>query len=220
MSDSSGVEYEVATPEQGGRYQAEDCETCPTVTIPIGAVPDLTVIGIRATAQSSTSQNPLLSDQFVISSDQMSVTAINQRGEPLTNYTLNKPMQICVPLPAQFRSRLDGIALFEFADDPTNNRMLASKVYTRNGTLTMCSVTDRLPTTVAPARLGGTEPSTTPATVQADELPETGGTALNPLTALVATIIGLLLIAIGFVYHKESGARRGCSSVGRALRSQ
>ena len=148
------------------------------------------------------------------------MTAVNQSGEPLTNYTLNKPMQVCVPLPAAFRSRIDTVALFEFADDPSDNRMLASKVYTRDGTLTMCSVTDRLPTTVAPARLGATEPSTTPPTLVTDELPETGGSAPNPLIALVASIIGMLLIAIGFVYHRESVAHRGCSSVGRALRSQ
>ena len=219
LSDSSGVEYEVATPEQGGRYQAEDCETCPTVTIPIGAVPDLTVIGIRASDQSSTSQNPLLSDQLVISSDYTSVTAVNQRGEPLTNYTLNKPMQICLPLPAQFRSRLDGIALFEFADEPTDSRMLSAKVYARNGNLTMCALTDRLPTTVAPARRGTVEPTLTqPST--SDNLPETGGAAPNPLAPLAAAIAGMLLTAIGLIYHCLSARHRGCSSVGRALRSQ
>ena len=206
LSDTQGVEYELATPEEGGKYQTRDCETCPTITIPIGAVHNLTVIGVRATTREATSWDQGSNGQFVISSDHTSVAAVNQSGEPLTNYTLNKPMQICVPLPAAFRSRIDTVALFEFADDPSDNRMLASKVYTRDGTLTMCSVTDRLPTTVAPARLGATEPSQAQPTVQVDDLPETGGAAPNPLLALVAALIGMLLMAFGFVYHRKSVA--------------
>ena len=219
LSDDLGVPYEVATPEQGGRYQINDCDTCPTVAIPIGAVPNLTVIGVRATTQVSTSSDAGAVNQLVISSEHTTVTAVNQLGQPLTNYTLNKPMQVCVPFPPAFRTRLDTVAIFEFADQPSDNRVLAAKVYTRNSNLTICGATDRLPTTVAPATLGAAQTSQTiPSKVNG--LPDTGAFAFNPLTAIVVYLIGTLLTAISLIYHFESARNRGRSSVGRTLRSQ
>lgn len=219
LSDDAGVAYEVATPEGGGRFQDENCETCPTVTIPIGAVPDLTLIGIRAATDETTSPDLGANDQLVISSKHTRVTAIDRQGASLTSYTLNRPMQVCVPLPPEFRSRLDVLAIYEFADLPSANRLLASTVYTRNGRMTICGETDRLPTTIAPARRGALETAETPPLIQ-DDLPETGGRAPNSIVALVAVMIGILLMAVGLIYTSVVVAQRGCSSVGRALRSQ
>lgn len=219
LSDDAGVAYEVATPEGGGRFQDENCETCPTVTIPVGAVPDLTLIGIRAATDETTSLDMGANDQLVISSEQTRVTAVDSRGASLTSYTLNRPMQVCVPLPPEFRSRLDVLAIYEFADLPSANRLLASTVYTRNGRMTICGETDRLPTTIAPARRGALETAETPPIIL-DELPEAGGLAPNSILAFVAVMIGVLLMAVGLIYTSVVVAQRGCSSVGRALRSQ
>ena len=207
LSDDSGLEYEVATPEQGGNFQVEDCDTCPTVTVPVGAVPDQTVIGIRATTQVTTSWEPSAINQLVIAGEHTRVTAVNQLGEPLTRYTLNKPMQVCVPFPPDFRSRLDSVALFEFADEPSDNRLLASNVYTSDGKLTICGATNKLPTTVATARLGALEPTTTLPNIQND-LPETGGDAPNSLVASVAVMIGMILIAISLIYYIDLARNR------------
>ena len=208
LSDDAGFEYGVATPEQGGRFQSKDCETCPTVTIPIGAVPNLSVIGVRATTQSATAQGAGQADQLVISSELTRVTAVDDSGQPLTRYRLIKPMQVCVPFPPEFRSRLDTIALFEFATEPSNNRMLASSIFTHNGNLTLCAVTDRLPTTLAPARLGALEALPVP-TIETEDLPETGVSAPIPLVAIVCVVIGLLLMAFGFGYHRKQWRTQG-----------
>ena len=215
LSDDSGIEYEVATPEQGGNFQVKDCDTCPTVTVPVGAVPDRAVIGIRATTQVTTAWEPSATNQLVIAGEHTLVTAVNHLGEPLARYTLNKPMQVCVPLPAAFRSRLDTVALFEFADEPTDNRLLASNVYTSDGKLTICGATNKLPTTIAPARLGALEPEMSMPNIQ-DDLPETGGDAPNSLVALVAVMIGIVLIAISLIYHIDLARNRARGS----LRSQ
>ena len=208
LSDDAGTAYEVATPEQGGRFEDENCESCPTVTIPIGAVPDQTFIGVRATNEVMTSLDQGASSHLTILSERTRVTAIDRQGAPLTVYTLNSPMQVCVPFPPEFRSRLDTVALFEFSDLPSSNRLLASEVYSRNGKLTLCGKTDRLPTTLAPARLGAIESDTTP-TITNDDLPETGGAAPNTLLALVAVLIGILLTATGVIYLIGSARTKG-----------
>ncbi len=203
LSDDSGIEYEVATPEQGGNFQVKDCDTCPTVTVPVGAVPDRTVIGIRATTHVATAWEPSATNQLVIAGEHTLVTAVNHLGEPLTRYALNKPMRVCMPFPPAFRSRLDSVALFELADEPTDNRLLASNVYTSNGKLTICGATSKLPATIAPARLGALEPETSMPNIP-DDLPETGGDAPNSLVALVAVMIGMVLTSISLIYHIES----------------
>ena len=217
LSDDAVNVYEVATPEQGGRYQDENCETCPTVTIPIGAVPNQTVIGVRATTYAATPMDQGANSQLVISNLHTRVVAIDRQGKPLTNYRLNIPMQVCVPFPPAFRSRLDSAALFEFADVPSGNRLLASDIYTRNGKLTLCGKTDRLPTTLAPARLGGTEPSHTAESLTIHP-PNAGGRAPAPVIAVIATIAALLMIAISFVGNRVIVAQRGSRPVGRAPR--
>lgn len=206
LSDDAGVEYEVATPEQGGRYRAEDCETCPTVTIPIGAVPNQTVIGVRAATYAATSMDQSANGQLVISDEHTRVVAVDRQGNRLTNYRLNIPMQVCVPFPPAFRSRLDSAALFEFADVPSGNRLLASDIYTRNGKLTLCGKTDRLPTTLAPARLGAPEPSHTAESLTIHP-PNAGDRAPAPLIAVIATLAGMFIIAIGVVCNRAVVAR-------------
>ena len=208
LTDDAGNVYEVATPEQGGRVQDEDCETCPTVTIPIGAVPNQTVIGVRATTHAAASWDQGANSQLVISNLHTRVNAIDRQGKPLTNHRLNIPMQVCVPFPPAFRSRLDSAALFEFADVPSANRLLASDIYTRNGKLTLCGKTDRLPTTLAPARLGGTEPSHTSESLTIHP-PDAGGSAPAPMIAVIATLAGMFIIAISFVCNRVLVARRG-----------
>ena len=133
------------------------------------------------------------------------INAVQQSGQaPLTAYTLDDPLTVCLPFPVEFRADLSNIVAVQRAADGGLG-ILTTKIRANNGNLTVCGAVSTLPATVAVAKLGTVSaPPATPAPEQA--LPETGATAPNGIMVVLMLLAGaLLLTGISRIYRMRAG---------------
>ena len=205
ISDQAGNEYTVFTPAGGGTFSVND-QSRITVTAHPGAVPDNTFIAIRAEhIHPADFSGPRTSaPRLNIDGNYARITAVDERGNPLENYRLNKPAQVCLPMPNQFRDRLDAVTIVQLQHDGSNSpTVLTSRVFTAppNG-LRICAAISVIPATIAPARFG-IQPSPTPVPAPTIGNIETGATNPNLLWLIAATLI-VASAAIAFRFAKRS----------------
>ena len=205
ISDQAGNEYTVFTPEGGGTFSVND-QSRITVTAPPGAVPDNTFIAIRAEPIHPTdfSGARTSAPRLTIAGNYARITAVDERGTHLENYRLNKPAQVCLPMPNQFRDRLDAVTIVQLQHDESNGpTVLTSRVFTDppNG-LRICAAISVIPATIAPARFG-IQPSPTPVPAPTIGNIETGATNPNLLWLIAATLL-VASSAIAFRFAKRS----------------
>ena len=196
ITDSTGNAYEVFTPADGGRFDSGDGLT---VTAEPGAVPNGTFVGIRAESLPATgSWAGFSSALFTFADRQIRVTAADVQGEVVPDLRLTDPLQLCTPLPAEMRSRLDVVTLIQMpAAEEDDLTLLSSRVYRLGNDLSICGALSHLPATVAIARMG-TTPSPTPGPGPAIGEIDTGGQTWPTWTLLLlaATVMLAALAAV------------------------
>ena len=189
ITDSTGNAYEVFTPADGGRFDSGDGMT---VTAEPGAVPNGTLVGIRAESLPATgSYAGFSSALFTFSDRQIRLTAADVQGEQLSDLRLTDPLQLCTPLPAEMRSRLDVVTLIQMpAAEEDDITLLSSRVYRLGNDLSICGAVSQLPATVAIARMGA-PPTATPTTGPAIGNIDTGAKTAPawPLLALALLML-------------------------------
>ena len=194
LTDSEGNAYAVLTPAEGGTFTAPDNNGI-KISAPPGAVPDNTIIAIRAHAAEPTVTAS--ATRFTLANNRARISAIDANGNTLQDYQLNQPLQVCLPLPDQFRDRLDAVTIVKLPDDIAGHvATLTSKTYnTPEDGLRLCAALSTLPATIAPARFG-IQPTATPESAPKIGDIETGGQAPPTTWLAVAILLAGTLIAL------------------------
>ena len=203
LVDAGGVAYEVLTPVDGGRYVGDGFG----LTAPPGAVPNGEFIGISILKGEPASNVGQMHHRFVLGGSWHHVDVVDDQRTPITGYRLNRPAEVCVPLPPELRSRIDGVVIVASRDDSFAVLTSVVRLGSR-GEIQICGSISKLPARIAAAREGAPPQLPTPVPVAADQsLPETGGQPPNsPLLALLA-IVGAAWVMAG-TYFALLGKRK------------
>ena len=177
VTDANGNAYAVFTPADGGTFS--DDASGATVTAEPGAVPDQTLIAVRAeTLPASDAGYGGLSGRFTLAPNPVRVTAADAQGEVLTTYRFDEAIQVCTPIPVEFLARLDVVTLVRLPESAGSLTVLGSTVFQGGSTgLRICGAVSQLPATVAVARMGVTPTATPGPGPDIGEI-ETGGGAI------------------------------------------
>ena len=189
LTDNAGTAYTVFTPVDGGTFTGDDV----TVSAAAGAVPDRTLLGVTAAVSALPPPIPIPGASMSVAGNYYDVNAIQQSGQaPLTDYTLDDPLTVCLPFPQEFRADLSNVVAVERKPDGGIS-ILTTKVRTNAGNLAVCGTLSQLPATVAVAKLG-TVPAIPPTPTPEQDLPDTGATTPGYTITLLMLLTGALLI--------------------------
>ena len=193
IADSQGEQYSVFTPADGGTFAGEDGGE---ITAPINAVSGCAYIGIRIdkAGPAANANNPLY--RYTLAGDIYSVSAVDSAGDEISDYSFDRPVQMCVPLPANLRGNTSEISLLIINQDRSLSS-LTSKLKILSGNPRVCGALSQLPVEVAAGKRGAPEATPPPMPTATPEMPETGGTALPYSWALLIAVLGIGIIALG-----------------------
>lgn len=212
VTDANGNAYTVFTPVEGGTF-SEDVNGA-TVTAGPGAVPDQTLVAVRAeTLPISDSGDEGVSGRYTIASERVRVTAADVQGEVLLAYRFDEAVRVCTPLPAQFLDRLDVVTMVRISESDGNVSVLSSTLYQGGSSgLRICGALSDLPATVAAARVGVT-PTATPAPgADIGEIETGGGTVPSPRILLFSAFLAMFLavsaaaLAARYIVRRRGGS--------------
>ena len=189
LTDNAGTAYTVFTPVGGGTFIGGGS----TVSAAAGAVPDRTVIGINASVSDVPVPAPVPGASMSVAGNFYDINAIQQSGQaPLTAYSLDDALTVCLPFPDEFRADLSKVVVVQRQSDG-NLSLLTTKVRSNAGTLTVCGAVSTLPATVGVAKLGLVPPI--PAIPAPEEdTPDTGAPAPSYTLLLLTLLTGLVVL--------------------------
>ena len=186
LADSDGNQYEVFTPASGGSFN----DGMVTLTADAGAVPNGEVVGLRVDAAGDASNAGMTHQRYTLYGDAYTLSAVDISGASVSDYRLNSPAQLCVPLPDALRSNISDLAMLVSNPDGTLT-VLSTTVHVSGNGVLGCGNISTVPATVAlgtsgaPAAIPTATPEPTPIP------PETGG--YTPTTTATPWLLLLLL---------------------------
>ena len=191
LTDDAGVAYSVFTPVEGGTFTGDGI----TVTAAPGAVPDQELIAVSAAVSPLPVPESGPTSRLTVGGRFYAVNGVQRSGDaPVTGYTLDDPLLVCLPMPAEFRGNISDIVLVDRRADGTLG-MLGSRVRVAEGVVSACGNVSRLPVTLAVARLGAPVPIL-PEPTPAPEAPDTGATAPSATGAVATLMLGILTLVV------------------------
>ena len=189
MSDNAENTYSVFTPVDGGMFTGAGF----TVSAPAGAIPDRTVVGVRAALSTIPVPAPVPGASMSVAGSFYDINVIAQDGDPpLASYSLDDPLSVCLPFPQEFRADLSNVVAVERKSDGSF-ALLTTKVRTNAGDLAVCGAVSTLPATVGVAQLG-TVPALPATPAPEEDLPEAGATAPNAIAVVLMLVLGALIL--------------------------
>ena len=194
LTDSEGTAYAVFNPEDGGSFQGEGV----LISAGAGAVANGEFIGISMAETGDASNAGSTDQRYTLGGSSYVIKVVDSSSEPVTNYVLQEPATVCLPLPHELRGNITGIAIAAIA--PNNGlTVLASSVkITPNGVI-VCGGISGLPASVAVGTLGAPPPLPVIEPEETEQaLPETGGAAPSNAGTLWALILGLAIVVSGY----------------------
>ena len=189
LTDDQGVSYAVFTPAEGGTFNGEGI----TITAPAAAVPDRTIVGITALVSEITPPAPIPGTELSVAGRFYDVQAIASGGEtPLLSYTLDEHATACLPFPDEFRAELTNIVVVERKPNGDLS-LLATRIRSVNGEITVCAAVSKLPATIGVARIGLVTAAPTPTPAGPTATPDTGATTPGYALLILMLLAGALL---------------------------
>ena len=196
LTDNDGTAYEPLTPVDGGQYIGDGFN----LTAPPGAVQNGEFIGISIQQSEPASNLGQTHHRYTLKGHWYNISVIDANNEPISNYQMNIPSRVCIPLPEELRSRIDDIAIVAMASGAEAFTVLSSSVRINpDGSTSLCGNITALPANVSAAKRGAPDPLPTVAPDQFDEAapPDTGGRDI-PIGVLITLILsGISLILVG-----------------------
>ena len=203
LTDSEGTAYAVFNPEDGGSFQGEGV----LISAGAGAVANGEFIGISMAETGDASNAGSTDQRYTLGGSSYVIKVVDSSSEPVTNYVLQEPATVCLPLPHELRGNITGIAIAAIA--PNNGlTVLASSVkITPNGVI-VCGGISGLPASVAVGTLGAPPPLPVIEPEETEQaLPETGGTAPSNAGTLWALILGSAIVVSGYAVLRVARRR-------------
>lgn len=189
LEDDEGNQYAVFTPEEGGTFTDEDF----SVSAGIGAVPNDEIIGVRMSQLGPVANAGMSHHHYTLRGNQYTISIVDAEARPIVSYALSRDVEVCVPVPDEFRPIITSIVMVAKNTNGTLTPM-SSSVQISSSSLIVCGYTSTLPATVAVGVPSTPQPSLEPE--PGEVLPATGGTSpTSPLVMVWALLIGVVLIA-------------------------
>ena len=194
IADSQGVQYSVFTPADGGTFTGDDGGE---ITASVNAVAGCAYIGIRIdkAGLAANANNPLY--RYTLAGDTYSVSAVDSAGDEISDYSFDRPVQICVPLPPALRGNIDDITALNINPDGSLTALTSKIISSPNGTPKVCGALGMLPAEIAAGKRGAPAPTFSPIPTATPEPPETGGRAVSYAWVLIAGILGIAMLMLG-----------------------
>ena len=194
IADSKGVQYSVLTPADGGTFTGDDGGE---ITASVNAVAGCAYIGIRIdkAGPADNANNPLY--RYTLAGDIYSVSAVDSAGDEISDYSFDRPVQICVPLPPALRGNIADITALNINPDGSLTALTSKIISTPNGTPKVCGALGTLPGDIAAGKRGAPDPTFSPVPTATPEPPETGGRAVSYAWVLIAGILGIAMLMLG-----------------------
>ena len=219
MNVGNGEQCDVFTPVDGGTHVNHDINV--SVKANAGVVPDGEFICIQASDAGTASNRGMTHHRVTLDGRYFDIDGYSSVSERLTDYQLDGPMDVCIPLPPRLASNINDVAMI--AKHPSNAKIEASNDPQRVLTVTPTPVTDsftvlssgvrlngngnmlcakmsNLSGTVAAAYLGAPSalPTPTPTPKPTPEAPDTGGTAppANTAALILLILIGIAILSL------------------------
>ena len=212
LADSDGKQYEVFTPVDGGTFDAGEGYS---IVAPSGAVPNGEFIGVRMSDDGAASNMGMTHQRYTLGGNMYGVHVVDSTGAMISDYVLEDPAKVCVPLPNMFRASISDLALVTINSD-NSLTILAATVRLNSdagGGASVCGNLSNLPASVAVGSTGAPDAIPTATPIPTPEPPDTGGTAPSSSGALwLLLILGIATIALGFVFVQNRNRRESASS--------
>ena len=186
LVDSQGAQYEVFTPVEGGSFT----DGVVTLSADPGAVPNGEVVGLRVDTAGEASNAGMTHQRYTLAGDAYSISAVDASGAAVSDYRLNSPAQLCVPLPDALRASIADLAMLVRNSDGSLTVLSTSVRVTDSGVLA-CGNLSTVPSMIALGSSGAPAaiPTATPEPIP--EPPATGG--YTPSTTATPWLLLLLL---------------------------
>ncbi len=192
LIDAEGNQYNVFTPAEGGTFKGGNYR----IVASHGDVPSGELIGVRMFENGPASNAGMSHQHHTLSGNQYKISIIDAEGIPIVYYTLNRTVEVCIPVPEELRSNLSSIVMVTKNSNGTLTAMLSSVRISPS--LIICGNTSTLPATIAVGVPGTPPPLIEPEPRPTENLPATGGAAPK-YQGIIAWVflVGVALIATG-----------------------
>ncbi len=191
IADDQGNQYEVFTPEEGGRFDGGAY----SISASPGAVPNGEVVGLRMDESGSASNVGMTRHRYTLVGNSYAVSAVDSSGDAVSEYRLNAPVEVCMPLPAEGRRNISDIALVVGNADGSQTVLSASVRIVPSG-VDVCGDVSEVPATVSVGVAGAPAPIPTPLPLMTPEAPDTGGGAPSGGALLLLLFLGLATVIV------------------------
>ena len=193
LVDAEGRQYEVLTPQEGGGFDGGDV----TLTSEPGVVPNGEIMGVRVDAAGPASNIGKPHHRYVLAGLWHVIRAVDADGAPVSDYALQAPLRVCLPLPPELRSNISNVVIVTANPDDFLT-VLAASVRFADGSSSVCANLSELPATVAVGRQGSPA-DLPPPTPDPDEpeTPDTGGVAPTNGAPVLFLILGAAVTLVG-----------------------
>ena len=200
LVDAEGRQHEVFTPEGGGSFDGGDV----TISAEPGVVPNLEIVGVRADSAGSASNVGMTGQRYTLSGQWFEVSAVDADGAPLSSYTLNAPMNVCLPTPPELLTNISNLAMASVNADESLTLLSGSVRITTSG-IRVCADLSTLPATVAVGRPGSPADLPTPTPELEPAEPDTGGSAPSAGLLVLLTLLGVSALAVPIAVRWRAG---------------
>ena len=203
LTDDDGNQYEVFTPVEGGTFAGEGY----SIVAPSGAVPNGEFIGVRMSDDGAASNAGMTHQRYTLGGKMYGVHVVDSAGTSVSDYVLDDAAKVCVLLPNTFRARISDLALVTINSDSSLTILAANVRLGDGGDASVCGNLSNLPASVAVGSTGA--PSAIPTAVPepTPEAPDTGGTAPRSGALIWLLLIGIAVLASGFVFVRSRQPR-------------
>ncbi len=195
--DAKGNQYVVFTPEEGGTFIGGDFK----VMADRGDVPNGEYIGVRMFENGPASNAGVSHNIYTLSGNQYTISIVDAEGIPIVSYALNRPVEVCIPVPDELRTNYLTLEMVTKNKDGTLTPTLYPNFAwtpTTSSPLIICGNTSTLPATLAVGIPGTPPPLLEPEPEPAEMLPVTGAAAPASTIAVIWILLfGIALIGAG-----------------------
>ncbi len=183
VSNDLGTSCPVFTPEEGGAHDTPSY----SIAADPGAVQNNTAVAICVEKSGPASNAGMTEHRYTLHGDLYSITAFDLDGQRMSEYDFNFPIEACIPLPDELRNRLSDVDLTVINRDSSLTVLQSTTVFSQGG-IRACGYLGALHATVAVGAKG------VPPSAPAEILPDTGPGAPSLPRAILALVLGIVVI--------------------------